>query len=374
MRRTWDPTIPVIITASVMVAGVLASTGGLVPGAWRATLSSNHATVRLEMRLSEHGSDMRITTDVPVTELAGFDAASLSRPDAPVKLAWTHDAGSFVIEGTGGRHPSGVVRFEPSSAFRNGWKEMGLEPLGEGDLFLMAMSGVRLSDVAKLKAAGVEDLDARGVIELARDSDAMRWVEEMEGRGAPVHLRDVFLLRNHGLDPNSFREYVAAGVAPDVRAIVRLHDRGVDAEYLAAVIKAGVGAADLPGIERLHDHGVDPEYVAGIRASGLPENGVEEIVRLHDQGIDADYVRGLMASRVAGITLEGIVRLHAHGVPVDYAHAVADFGPGDRAVEDAIRLHDNGVSTEFMRSRSSGASARPTTDATIRSWARGGTD
>jgi len=43
-------------------------------------------------------------------------------------------------------------------------------------------------------------------------------------------------------------------------------------------------------------------------------------------------------------------------------------------VDDAIRLHDSGVSTEFLRSRASSGTARPTTESTIRSWARGGED
>jgi hypothetical protein len=374
MRRTWDPTVPVIILASAMVAGVLAATGGLGPGAWKATLAANRQSIQLEMRLDARRSESRFSMDVPINELAGFDEASFSKSGAPIRLAWKHDAGALVLEGTGGRHPFGAARFEPSTGFRESWHDLGLAPLTDRDSLALAISGVRLDDVLRLKASGVPDLSVRGVVELANDPGLMEWVMELQGRGAPVRLRDVIRLRNHGVSPETYRAYNQSGVTADVEEIVRLHARGVDPGYLAAVMRAGIGADDLDAIRRLHDHGVAPEYVAGIRSSGLKDTDVDDIVRLHNHGIDVDYVRGLTASGLADITLDGILRLHAHGVEVDYVRVVAEFGPGDRAVDDAIRLRGSGVSTEFMRSRAAKATERPSTDATIRSWARGGDD
>jgi hypothetical protein len=374
MRRSWDPTVPAIITASVMVAGVLAATGGLGPGEWRATHAAGRPTVRVEMRLDDGGSHIRSTTDLPIAELDGFDAATFSTAGAPLRLKWTRDAGSFVLEGKGGRRASGAVHFEPSAAFRESWNALGLPPVDDHDLFTMALAGVRLADVQQLKGSGVDDLDARGVIELASDPDAMRWVTELRGGGTPLRLREVFLLRNHGVRPETFHEYAQSGLDAGTEEIVRLHDRGVDPDYVASVLRSGVGARDLEAIERLHDHGVPTEYVAGIRASGLGDAGVEDVIRLHDQGIDVDYVHGIVDAKLSGGDIEGIVRLHAHGVPVEYVRAVAEYGPGDRAAEDAIRLHDTGVPTEYMRSRATNVASRPSTDGTIRAWSRGGDD
>lgn len=372
MRRHWDPTAPAIILACAMLAGVYAMSGGLGPGEWRGTLSKDRRSVGFVMRLDEGKFETHFGTTVPTGELDGFDAASFERSGAPVRLVWKRDAGSFVLEGKGGRHPFGSVRFEPAAAFRETWKTLGLGPLEDRYLVAMAISGVRLADVQSLKASGVEDLDAEGVIRLADDPEAMRWVTELQGRGAPVHLRDVFRLRDHGLRPSTYREYERSGVATDVEGIVRLHDRGVAPDYVAAVIHAGIDPGDLDGIERLHDHGVSPKYAAGVLAAGLEHAGVDDVVRLHDQGVAVDYVRGATDSGLAGITLQGIVRLHAHGVPVDYVRAVARYGPGDRAVDDAIRLHDSGVPTEFLRSHVAQGTSRPSTGETIRSWSRGG--
>lgn len=372
--RNWDPTVPVILLACAMVGGVLAATGGLGPGEWRGMLSTSGQSVRVEMRVEEAGAHVRIGTYLPVGELEGFDAATFSTSGAPVRIAWKRDPGAFVLEGTGGRRASGVVRFEPSASFREAWRGLGLDEVGDADLEMMALSNVRLADVQTLKQSGVDDLDASGVIRLADDPDAMRWVAALSGRGTPLHLRDVFHLRDHGVAPERYREYQAAGVDADIEQIVRLHDRGIEPEYVAALIGDGLAANDLEGITRLHDHGVPTEYVAGIGASGHSDAGVEGVLRLHDQGVDVDYVRGAVSSGLAETTLEGIVRLHAHGVPVEYLRAVAEHGPGDRAVDDAIRLHDSGVPAEYLRSRAERGATRPSTEATIRVWQRGGSE
>ena len=370
--RGWDPTIPAMITAGVMVVGVFAATGGLTPGGWKGTLSADKKSIRLEMRLGSRNSETRIGTDVLASELEGFDAAAFSSSGTPLHLVWKKDAGSFALEGTGGRHPGGSARFEPSEAFRKSWRDLGLGAVDDGDLLMMTINGVRLADVQALNAEGVEGLDARGVIELTQDPDAMHWVAELKGRGSPVRLDEIYLLRNHGVRPETYRGYERAGLVADVEQMVRLHDHGVDPDYVKPTIAAGIDAHDVEGILRLHDHGVPPEYTAGIKTSGLAQTEVEDVIRLHDQGIDTDYVRDLAASNLTRLDLEGIVRLHAHGVDVDYVKIVAEFGPGERGVEDAIRLHDSGVSTEYLRGRAARAGSRLTTEDTIRAWARGG--
>lgn len=372
--RGWDPTIPAMITAGVMVVGVFAATGGLTPGGWKGSLSADKKSIRLDMRLGSRNSETRIGTDAPVSEIEGFDSATFSSSGAPLHLVWKKDAGSFVLEGTGGRHPAGTVRFEPAEGFRKIWRDLDLGALDDGDLLMMTINGVRLADVQSLKNDGVEGLDARGIIELTQDPDALRWVAELKGRGGPVRLDEVYLLRNHGVRPETYRGYERAGLVADVEGMVRLHDHGVDPDYVKPTIAAGIDAHDVEGILRLHDHGVSPEYTAGVKASGLSQTDIEDIVRLHDQGIDTDYVRDLVASKLTALDLEGMVRLHAHGVDTDYVKGVAEFGPGERGVEDAIRLHDSGVSTEYLRSRAARGGARLTTDETIRSWARGGDD
>ena len=292
MRRTWDPTVPAVIAAIVMLAGTLAATGGIGPGEWRATLGSDERSVRLDVRLAEGHSQTRISMDVAGAELAGFDAAAFGRSGAPLRLVWKRDAGSFRFEGVGGRRPGGKVRFEADASFAERWRALGLEPLSGNDALQLAIDDIRLADAEQLSLMGV--------------------------RLAPG---DMARLRSHGVSMNDLRAYQFAGLRPDIEAVIRLNSHGIDARYVKGMIDAGVAKDDLDGI-----------------------------VRLHDQGVDAEYVRGLFASRLPGLDLDDVVRLHAHGVPAEYARAVVEIGPGRRDADDVARLHDHGVSAEFVRS------------------------
>jgi len=50
----------------------------------------------------------------------------------------------------------------------------------------------------------------------------------------------------------------------------------------------GTGYKKLSADEmiRLHDHGVDPEYVARVQSAGFEDLTVDQIIKLHDHGVD----------------------------------------------------------------------------------------
>jgi hypothetical protein len=310
-RRTWDPTIPALIAAVVMLVGTVAATGGIPPGQWRGELGSDSQSVRLDVRLAAGNSRTSISTDVATAELEGFDAAAFGRPGAPLRLAWKRDAGTFVLEGEGGRRPGGKVRFEPNPAFGERWRALGFETLGENDFLRLAVENIRLADVERLNELGLH-----------------------------LDVDDLFRLRSHGVSLDDVRAYQSAGVR-----------------------------VDLEGILRLHAHGVPTDYVAQVRSSGFAD--VDDLVRLHDQGVEAEYVRGMVDAHLPGMTVDDIIRLHAHGVPAGYARAIVEIGPGPRDADDVIRLHNYGVSAEFVRSLAQAGHGELTVDEVIRAETRG---
>ena len=117
MRKTWDPTLPTVLLAVAMLVGTVAATGGLGRGDWRGALASDGGSVRLDLCPAVGTLRVRLSSDVPTGELEGFERAAFERQGAPIRLAWKHDAGTFVLEGEGGRRPRGRVRFEPDPAF-----------------------------------------------------------------------------------------------------------------------------------------------------------------------------------------------------------------------------------------------------------------
>jgi hypothetical protein len=370
MRRSWDPTFPTVVAAIVMLAGTLAATGGLSPGQWRGKLGSDPRSVRLELRLAEGVRQTSLSTDVPASELDGFDPAAFRSSGAPLRLTWKRDAGTFVLEGQGGRHAGGNVRFEPNAAFEDRWRELGFGTLENGDLLRMAIHGVHLADAERLKGMGYTPVDTDTLIRLGSEPGSVKWLEEAHAMGLRLEIEDLFRLHSHGVSMSDVRAFETAGIPFDVDNLIRLESHGVDAAYVKGMIDAGVGNDDLEGILRLHAHGVPTEYVAKVRSSGYSELDVDDIVRLHDQGVDSGYVRGLVESRLTGMTLDDIVRLHAHGVPADYVRAIVAIDAG-RDADDVLRLHGHGVSAEFVRSFVASGRRDPTVDDVIHAAAAG---
>jgi hypothetical protein len=343
MRRTWDPTIPAVLAAIIMLVGTVAATGGIPPGEWRGRLSSDRQFVRLDLRLVDGNNQTRLSTDVAATELDGFDAAAFARSGAPLRLTWKRDAGTFVFEGEGGRRAGGKVRFEPDATFAARWSALGFGPLASNDYLRLAEQNIRLDDARRLKELGYGPLDMNDLIRLGSEPDAMKWLEEMHSMGLRLEVGDVFRFRSHG----------------------------VSLDYVKGVIDAGVAKDDLEGILRLHAHGVPTDYVARVRSSGYPGVDVDDLIRLHDQGVDADYVHLLVDSHLPELSLDDVIRLHAHGVPADYARAIVEIGPGRRDADDVIRLHEHGVSADFIRSLARTARRDLTVDDVIRASNRG---
>jgi hypothetical protein len=319
MKRTWDPTIPAVLAAIVMLVGTVLATGGIAPGQWRAEAGSDPRSVRIHVRLAEGNSQTNLSTDVDTAQLDGFDAATFGRSGAPLKLAWKRDAGTFVLEGEGGRRPGGKVRFEPNAAFGERWHALGFGNVDEIDFLRMAVHNVRIADAERLRQLGYDSVDADTLIRLESEPGSMESLEQMQAQGLHLALDDLFRLRVHGVSMDEVRAFQSTG-AP----------------------------IDVDGMLRLHAHGVRADYVAQVHESGYSD--VDDLLRLHDQGVDADYVRGLVQSHLQGMTLDDVVRLHAHGVPADYARAIVETGSRQRDADDVIRLHNHGVSAEFVQS------------------------
>ena len=371
MKRTWDPTIPAVVAAIVMLVGTVAATGGIPPGHWRAESGSDPRSVRLDIRMAEGNRQSRISTDVPTAELVGFDAAAFSRSGAPLRLAWKHDAGTIVLEGEGGRRPGGKVHFEPDATFTERWRALGFETPGEIDLLLLAVQDIRLADAERLHEMGYTSIDVDAFIRFESEHDAMKQLEEMHALGLRLEFDDLFRLRSHGVSMADVRAYQAAGLRLDPDSLIRLRNHGIEASYAKGMIDAGVAKDDLDAILRLHAHGVPTDYVARVRATGFSDaDDVDDLIRLHDQGVDSDYVRGLVQSNLTRMSLDDVVRLHAHGVPTDYVREIVAVDAG-RSADDVIRLRDHGVSADLVRSLAQAGHRDLSVDDAIRAATRG---
>jgi hypothetical protein len=347
MRNTWDPTALAIVLALGMLVGTVLATGGLGPGEWRAELDSVGQTVRIDMRPPGTGGQLRISTDVGLSEIGGFDARTFGTAGAPLDLAWRREPGTFVLRGEGGRRPGGEIRFEPNPEFVARWLALDNAPLTGQDLERLAIEDVRVAEIDALHELGFLHVAADDVLRLHSYGVSIEWLADARKLEPAPHLDDVVLLHAQGVSAEEIRDMASLGVGIGIEELIRLHRHGIDASYVGGLVEAGVSADDLDGIVSLHSRGVTTPYVAALRSAGLKDAHVDEIARLHDHGIDTQYVQGMIEGGLTRASIDDLVRLHAHSVPTDYARAIL-AALRDTDVDSIILLHDHSVGADWV--------------------------
>ncbi len=346
MRKTWDPTGPVVVLAFLMLVGTVLATGGLGPGEWRAELGSGHS-LRLDLRPRIASGQLRVSADVPLDALEGFDRGAFRTGGAPLRLSWKRDPGTFVLTGEGGRRPSGEIEFAPNPEFVQHWHALGFAPLAGHDLERLAIEDVRDAEIDALSEMGVRGLDARELILLHSHDVSLPWLKDVQQIEPAPDLDEVVRLHDQGVSGEEIRAVAALGAGIGIDELIRLSRHGIDASYVGGLIDAGVSADDIDGIVSLHSRGVSTSYVAGLRSAGLKDARVDEIARLHDHGIDTRYVAGMTQAGLSGPSIDDLVRLHAHSVPTEFARSIVAVLPASD-IDSIILLHDHSVGAEWV--------------------------
>jgi hypothetical protein len=158
-----------------------------------------------------------------------------------------------------------------------------------------------------------------------------------------ANLEDVVRLRNHGLDPDGIKAFVAAGFSR-VEELTRLRSHGVTPEYATKARAAGYGQT-AEEITRLRNHGVTPEYLTGWKDAGFALT-TDEVVKLRNFGVQPEYGA---AWKKAGYDIdpEGLTRAKNFGVPIEFAAALG--GDKKPTLEEVIRMRQFGINAAYYR-------------------------
>jgi hypothetical protein len=347
MRTTWDPTFPAVVAALGMLVGTVLATGGLAPGEWRAELDRTDHRLRLDLRPRVEGGEFRISTDVRVDEIEGYDRRALDTPGAPVALRLRREPGTFVLTGKGGRRPGGEIRFEPNAEFVERWRALDGPALAGHDLERLALEDVRISDIDALKELGYRQVSASELLRLHSRGISVDWLKDVQALVTEPDLDEVVRLHDQGVSGREIRAMAALGAGIGIEELIRLNRHGIDASYVGGLLSAGVSADDMDGIVSLRAHGVSTSYVAGLRSAGLPDASVDEIERLHDHGIDTGYVEGMVQAGLSGPSIDDLVRLQAHSVPPEFARSIVAALPASD-VDSILLLHDHSVGADWV--------------------------
>jgi hypothetical protein len=125
-------------------------------------------------------------------------------------------------------------------------------------------------------------------------------------------------------------------------------DHGVDAEFVAALDRAGYRDLEEEDLVRVRDHGVDPEFIASLDRAGYQHLTLERLVRLRDHGVDADYIADMKEAGYRPADPEELVESRDHGVDPHYVKSLKEAGYDQLSLSDLRRARDHGVTKSFI--------------------------
>ena len=242
--------------------GLATLSGSTVPGDWLLERGAGSTQYRLILTRHDTLVDARRVAGIAVTDLHGFDPASLDRPGAPVRFEWLREAGTFRFRGTvaDGR-ASGQFWFQSSSAFETALRDRIASWWDPGLLFDLAVAGTGLQAVASRQPRAQEGLPPRG--------------PQPEDPALDAHWKLRYL-----------RALKESGYALTRDEATRLLDRGVQPDLLRQMKLSGFDALSVSDMLRLQTHGVTPQDVRQFELRRGPGLSVDEIVRLKTNGVE----------------------------------------------------------------------------------------
>ena len=100
---------------------------------------------------------------------------------------------------------------------------------------------------------------------------------------------------------------------------------------------------------RLHDHGVDADYIRELRQLGLTDLSINQIIELSNHGVDPDFIMAMRRLGFSNLPLDQLINLANHGVDPDYIQEMRALGLTDLSADQLIELQNHGVDPDFVR-------------------------
>jgi hypothetical protein len=282
-------------------------------GEWRASvdvLKSNHRSgINIEIREDRSTYGFYLSTErAPHIEGKTSDGATLH-------FAIPAESGDLEFDGiVKNKIASGHYTFAPNKEYATEAGKLLRTDLSNDDLLKLAFARITVGYI-------------KGVHEALQSAN----------------LEDIVRLRNHGLDPDGIKAFIAAGFSR-VDDLTRLRSHGVTPEYATQARASGYGhTADE--ITRLRSFGVTPEYLTGWKDANFTLT-TDEVVKLRSFGVQPEYGA---AWKKAGFDInpESLTRAKRFGVPIEFAAALA--GDKKPSLEEVIRMRQFGINADFYR-------------------------
>ena len=136
---------------------------------------------------------------------------------------------------------------------------------------------------------------------LGDSADNPRFVETLARRGyrfiAPVEAPVLKGEARQSLDPppdSAIKALQSAGQQNlslddslgnlSMEDLIKLHNYGVNAEFVREIRQEGYDAVTLDELIRLRNHGVDAEFIRRMKAKGMPKLSIDQLIKIRNSG------------------------------------------------------------------------------------------
>jgi DNA-binding winged helix-turn-helix (wHTH) protein len=137
---------------------------------------------------------------------------------------------------------------------------------------------------------------------LGDSADNPRFVQTLARRGyrfiAPVEAPTLKGEARQSLDPPSTDSAIKAvqfagqrNLSLDdsfgnlsMEDLIKLHNHGVNAEFLREIRQEGYDAVTLDELIRLRNHGVDAEFIRRLKVQGMPKLSIDQLIKMRSSG------------------------------------------------------------------------------------------
>ena len=227
------------------------------------------------------------------------------------------EAGTFTFDrhGSDGA-PAGTVRFASDRAYASAMAETFGGEFPPERVLRLALTDVSLSYARAVHGATVRPtVEDDQVLRLRRSGIDADYCAALRKAGFTLEPEQIVSLRRAGIDADYARDVRAAGYGTVIDQIVSLRRAGIDADYLSGFASAGYRFTSEDVI-KLRRAGIDPAFAAELRKGGYDMNA-DDLIRLRRAGVDAQYAVALQSPPREPLTADEIVHLRRRGVDAE---------------------------------------------------------
>lgn len=290
-----------------------------ITGEWTAELNRNKPG-EIQMTFHRRSDEGGLSTNgdsLPLSELKGITAQTISSAKANVTFNIVRESGTFACEGFfhDGKG-AGFWTFTPSQSFALAMRSRGYTNLTDEDLLRAAMHNLTTKYIEDLKSVGYDRLEFQQLLRAARHEITPAYVRELQSAGySGLTMEELIRASNHEINGAYIKEVRAMGFDKQpLETIIHLRNHEITQEFINSMKSAGFDNLSIEELIRLKNHEITQEFINGLKAEGYSDISSETAVRLKSHEVDRAFIQRVKARGFTNLTLDQLIRLRSQDI------------------------------------------------------------